>query len=204
MKLLAIDTTGGDCSVALWEEGHEVSFREKTAERDQAALLPFLVKDVIGREPIDQILVNKGPGSFTGIRVGISFAKGLAMGWDVPLVGMDSFTATYTSLVPAEDVWVLIDARRPDVFAQRFLNGVPYAPQTLTRYDLEQILEAPHPPVLAGSGLYPLLEGLVFEEAISPWKGAQKLAYTFFKKPDRVSDPLPFYLREADVSCAVS
>lgn len=204
VNLLAIDTTGWSCSIALWENGHEVSFQEKTSERDQAALLPQLVNDVIEQQKVDQILVNVGPGSFTGIRIGIAFAKGLAMGWDIPLMGMDSFRATYASLDDAEDVLVLIDARRVDVFARRFLKGIPQAPQSLTRQDLEEILKSPKPPLLAGNGLHPFLEGLQFKEAPSPWRGAQKLAHAFFKNPSFVSDPLPFYVREADVTQAPS
>src|SRR3990167_9553535 len=187
MKVLTIDTTGWNCSVALWENGRELSFQERTSERDQAALLPHLVQEVIDQQKVDQILVNVGPGSFTGIRVGIAFAKGLSMGWSVPLMGMDSFNASYASIDPAEDVLVLIDARRPDVFAQRFLKGIPQNAQSLTRQDLEEILSVPNPPLLAGNGLHPFLEGLPFEEAASPWRGAQKLAYAFFKDPELVS-----------------
>lgn len=202
MKLLAIDTTGWDCSIALWENDHELAFQEKSCERDQAALLPHLVNEIIDQQKIDQMLVNIGPGSFTGIRLGIAFAKGLSMGWDIPLIGMDSFTATYASIETAEDVLVLIEARRMDVFGQRFLNGIPQDPQSLTRQDLETILTSPNPPLLTGSGLHPFLDGLTFKEATSPWQGAQKLAHVFFNNPELVSEPLPFYVREADVTYA--
>lgn len=202
MKILAIDTAGWECSVALWDKDHEISFQEKDFERDQAALLPQLVKDVMGQQKIDQILVNIGPGSFTGIRVGIAFAKGLSMGWGLPLKGMDSFIATYASIDSAEDVLVLIEAHRADVFARRFVKGIPQDPQSLMRQDLEQMLQSPHPPLLAGNGLHPFLDGISFKEAVSPWRGAQKLAHAFFKNPAFVSDPLPYYVREADVSYA--
>lgn len=201
-KVLAIETTGWDCSVALWEKGHELAFQEKSGVRDQAALLPQLVKELIGQQKVDQILVNVGPGSFTGIRLGIAFAKGLSMGWNVPLMGMDSFKATYASIEPVEDVLVLIDARRPDIFARRYVKAVPQDPQSLTRQDLEKILASPNPPLLTGTGLHPFLDGIIFKEVVSPWQGAQKLAYAFFKDPGLVSEPLPFYLREADVTYA--
>ena len=80
MKILAIDTASWNCSVALWEDGQELAFQEKKSERDQAALLPQLVKEVMGQHKVDQLIVNIGPGSFTGIRVGLAFAKGFAMG----------------------------------------------------------------------------------------------------------------------------
>lgn len=201
MKVLAIDTSGWTCSVALWDEAHELSFREESYDREQAALLPQLVKEVIGSHRIDQLLVNIGPGSFTGIRLGIAFAKGLSLGWGIPLKGLDSFKATYASLEAATDVLVLIEARRADVFAQRFVQGIPQDPQSLTRQDIEHILLHANPPLLAGSGVHPFCEGLVFKEAASLWQGAQKLVYAYSNTPELFSDALPFYVREADVTC---
>jgi tRNA threonylcarbamoyl adenosine modification protein YeaZ len=83
MKILAIDTTAWNCSVAFWENGQELAFHEEISERDQATLLPQLVKNSLGSSLPDQVIVNLGPGSFTGIRVGLSFAKGFAMGLDI-------------------------------------------------------------------------------------------------------------------------
>lgn len=200
MNLLAIDTAHWTCSVALWQDGFEVGFQEITSERNQAAFLPSLIKEVVKNGQIDQILVNIGPGSFTGIRIGIAFAKGLSMGLGIPLKGMNGFMATYTSIEAAEDVLVVLDARRPDVFTQRFIKGIPQEPQSLTREDIQKLLISSPPPLLAGNGLHPFLEGLPYKEAPSPWRGAQKLAYAFFKAPHFVEDPLPFYIREADVT----
>jgi len=209
MKILAIDTAGWKCSVALWEDGHELAFQEQDSERDQAALLPQFVKDIMGSHVVDHLIVNVGPGSFTGIRVGLAFAKGLAMGLNLSLKGIDSFTATYISLESPSDVLILIEARRQDVFGQRFLDGVPRSPQSLTREALKDILTQENPPLLAGSGVHPFLEGFLYKEVHSRWRGAQSLAYAFFKDPNCVIEPLPFYVREPDVtypreSCASS
>lgn len=200
MKILALDTVGWHCSVALWENDRELAFQEGGSERDQAALLPQLVKEVLGDEKADQIVVNVGPGSFTGIRVGLAFAKGLAMGWNLPLKGIDSFTATYLSLDSQEDVLILIEARRQDVFARHYLKGLAQEPQSLTREDIEKILIQPHPPLLAGSGVHPFLEGVDFQECIPIRRGAQAIAHAFFRDPEGALDPLPFYVREADVT----
>ena len=204
MNVLAIDTAGWICSVALWQEGQEVSFREERYDREQSAFLPRLVQEVIGQHKIDQILVNIGPGSFTGIRLGIAFAKGLSIAWGIPLKGLDSFKATYANLESAEDVLVLIEARRVDVFAQRFVNHLAQEPESLTRQEIEKILLSANPPLLAGSGVHPFLEGLVLKEALPLRQGAQQLAYAFFKAPESFSEALPFYLREADVTCVPS
>ena len=204
MKVLAIDTAGWSASVALWEDGRELAFDENTHSRDQAVILPSLVKNVLGTQPVDLFLVNRGPGSFTGIRVGLAFAKGLALGSRVPLKGIDSFTATYQSLNVTEDVLVLLEAHRQDVFGQLFQKGLAKDPHSLTRQDIEKILDSQIPPLLAGSGVHPFCEGLSFKEAHPSWKGAQSLAYAFFKAPLFATNSSPFYGREADVSFSVS
>jgi len=203
MKILAIDTAAGDCSIALWEDGRERAFLHKKAERDQAAILPQLVADVMGQTRVDALVVNVGPGSFTGIRIGLAFAKGLSLGWGLPLKGIDSFTATYLSLAsdpPPEDVLVSIDARRVDVFCKRFQGRAPFSapPQNLTREDVEKILTSPHPPLVAGNGVHPFLEGIPYTEVPSLWQGAGRLAHAFFKGPAHLIAPLPFYVRDAD------
>lgn len=200
MKVLAIDTAGWSSSVALWEDGEELSFQENTQERNQATILPQLVKDTLGNHKADLLLVNIGPGSFTGIRVGLAFAKGFSMGTSTPLKGMNSFIATYTSLNTIKDVLVLREARRQDVFAMLFQNGLPQLPQSLTRENIEITLKAPSPPFLAGNGIHPFLDGLSFKELSSPWRGAQEVAYAFFKDPSLATGPAPFYVRDADVS----
>lgn len=200
MKVLALDTAGWECSVALWEDGRELAFQHQSSERDQASLLPHLVEEVMGTEKVDCLLVNSGPGSFTGIRIGLSYAKGLAMGLGLPLKAIDHFTAIYLTLKTHPNVLVLIESRRQDVYGRRFLKGIPQAPQMLTRKDIEELLSSPTPPLLAGNGVCPLLKGLSFQDIPSPWRGAQRLAYAFFKNSSVGTDPLPFYVREADVT----
>jgi len=200
MKVLAIDTAGWIPSVALWEDGQEIAFGKREQERNQAALLPELVTEVLGNHKIDQILVNVGPGSFTGIRLGLAFAKGLAIGWNLPLKGLDGFTVSYLGLEAHSDVLVLIEARRQDVYAQWFQEGIPQLATSLTRGDIEKLLSSINPPYLAGSGVCSLLEGLSFNEVVSPFKGAQSLAHAYFKAPHLFGDPTPFYVREADVT----
>ncbi len=200
LKILAIDTAGWCTSVALWEDGNVLSFEERHQEREQAALLPQMTEEVLAGHAFDQILVNVGPGSFTGIRVGIAFAKGLSLGLGLPLKGMDSFTATYLNLEASQDVLILLEARRQDVYGRYFQKGFFHPPASFTRTDIEQILALPTPPPLAGSGLHPFLEGLPFIERVPLFQGANALAYGFFKNPASLIEPLPFYVREADVS----
>src|SRR3990167_4661725 len=129
MKILALDTAQWVTSIALWEDGKELAFEEVVQERDQAALLPILVHNVLRDHSIDLILVNRGPGSFTGIRLGLAFARGLSLGLGIPVKGIDGFTALYQSLKTPDPVLILLDAHRQDVFGQLFQNGAAHPPQ---------------------------------------------------------------------------
>ena len=203
MKVLAIDTAGWVASCALWEDGREIATGEKNRDKGQASLLPQLVQEVMGDSKIDHIIVNVGPGSFTGIRLGLAFAKGLALGWGVPLKGMDGFITTYLSLEPLDDVLILIEARRQDVYARRFQKGIPQETASLTRKDIEGILSSSSSLSLAGSGVNALLEGLTYTHVQSPLRGAHSLAHAFFTASKLAIDPTPYYVREADVSIQV-
>ena len=200
MIVLAIDTTVWTCSVALWENGQELAFQEVSSEKDQAAILPQLVQKVLGKALPDQVLVNLGPGSFTGIRVGLAFAKGLTMGLNIPLKGMDSFLTTFLCLNNPKDVLILIEAHRKDVFGRRFIQCNPEPPQSLIHEDIEKILKSPFPPAFAGSGLHPILDDLDYKEIVTPWRGAQQLACAYFNNPDKALEAKPFYMREAAVT----
>lgn len=200
MKILALDTTIWTSSVALWEDGVELDFQENLAPRDQAVILPSLLKEVWADHQVDLFLVNRGPGSFTGIRMGLAFAKGLSLGLKIPLKGIDGFQVAYESIETPQNVLVLIEAKRQDVFGQLFEQGTPLPPKSLTREDISDLLNVPVPPVLTGSGVRPFLGDMNFEDVTSPYRGAQALAYTFFKNPALATEPTPFYGREAAIT----
>lgn len=200
MKVLAIDTAGWTPSVALWEDGQEIAFDERFEERNQVGLLPEMVKNVLNNEKIDLILVNVGPGSFTGIRLGLAFAKGLALGWNVPLKGLDSFSVTYLGIDSPSDVLILIESKRQDVYGKLYHNSLPQDPLCFTREDIDYMLSTLSPPLVMSSGVKTLLDGLLYTEKELHLKGARALAQAYFKSPHLFGDPLPFYVREADVT----
>lgn len=202
LKVLAIDTAEWCTSVALWEDGRMLASQDKSQESGpQASLLPSLVGEFLRGHSVDCFLVNVGPGSFTGIRIGVAFAKGLSLGLGIPLKGINSFMVTYLNLeAPLEKVLVLLDAHRQDVFGQLFHNHVPGRPQSFTKEDIAIHLAASPAPILAGSGVSLFLEGLIFTEALPRFRGANALAHSFFKTPTLFGEALPFYVRDADVN----
>ncbi len=96
--LLAIDTCFDACSAALHDDGQVVASGYENMKRGHAEALGPMVQRVFldaGAKPdqLTRIVVTRGPGTFTGLRVGLSFAKGMALALEIPLVGIDSLTA---------------------------------------------------------------------------------------------------------------
>ena len=136
--ILNIETATPLCSVALSVNGSVVSQRETSEDRSHASKLTVFIKEVlaekgIGVSDLDAVAVGKGPGSYTGLRIGVSTAKGLCFGANLPLIAMNTLKIIFNQLVafPEEMVQSLldkpgtlfcpmIDARRMEVFTCLF------------------------------------------------------------------------------------
>ena len=133
--ILCIETATNICSVALCSDGQVVSIRESDEERSHASLLTILIGELFNESGIragqlDAIAISNGPGSFTGLRIGVSVAKGISYASDVPLVAVNTLKSMYhgiseiRDLIPDADDHTLlcpmIDARRMDVYYSVF------------------------------------------------------------------------------------
>ncbi|MGD9331364.1 MAG: tRNA (adenosine(37)-N6)-threonylcarbamoyltransferase complex dimerization subunit type 1 TsaB [Desulfobacterales bacterium] len=127
MVILAIDSASRSCSVAVLDD-HAVlaeinDVSGQTHSRHLMAMVDRVVAMSIGElARVDGYAVTRGPGSFTGLRIGISAAKGLAEAGDRPLVGVSSLEALAWQVYPAEALVVpMLDARRKEVYTARFI-----------------------------------------------------------------------------------
>lgn len=98
MLILAINTSEAACDVALVRDGALVLERRETMTRGQDARLPGLVSEVLAEgdaalQDLTRIAIVTGPGSFTGIRIGVAFARGLALALNIPAIGLTSLEA---------------------------------------------------------------------------------------------------------------
>jgi len=124
---LVIESATNACSAALLlEEDQLIDERHELVGRGHAErLLPMISELLAGRRP-NSILVDCGPGSFTGVRVGLAAAHGLAIGWRVPAAGYSSLALIATASGEA-DVAVALLGGHGEIFVQSF-GGVPFAP----------------------------------------------------------------------------
>jgi len=128
---LGIDTTGAACSAALVDNTRVIAQTSRIIHRGHAEILGPMVQDLLKSsdtpvKKLSKISVCSGPGSFTGLRVGLSFAKGLALPWGIPVVGVSGLEILANMVDPehARSVMAIADVRRGDVFWQRYEQGV--------------------------------------------------------------------------------
>ena len=140
MRILAIDTATEACSVALWNDGTVNAHFELCPREHTQRILP-MVQDILTTSgtsltDINALAYGRGPGSFTGVRIGIGIAQGLALGAELPMIGVS------TLMTMAQGAWrkngatrVLsaIDARMGEVYwaeYQRDENGIWHGEET--------------------------------------------------------------------------
>ena len=139
MSLILCIETGTDiCSVGVARDGELVSLRESDEGRDHAKKVGVFVDELlretgISPDELDAVAVGMGPGSYTGLRIGVSFAKGLCYGLGIPLVAVGSLDAMAAVAIEDNDAGILdvdnwenavlcpmVDARRMEVYTRLF------------------------------------------------------------------------------------
>lgn len=135
MKLLALETCTEACSVALVAAGRVHERYELAPRRHAELVLPWaaalLAENGLARSELEAIAVSRGPGAFTGVRLGISLAQGLALALDCPLIGVSTLAALAMRAGVDEGAKVLaaIDARMGEVYwcGYQIRDGEPVA-----------------------------------------------------------------------------
>jgi len=213
MKVLALETATAACSVALWDDGRVVS-RFVAASRGHAELLAPMIAEVLAEAGIaaadlDRLAVTVGPGAFTGLRVGLAAARGLALATGRPLLGLTSFEVIAHGL-PAEEragraLLVAVDSRRAELFLQRYDAALTAVgePAVLTPEDCAGWLPT-GPLVIAGDGA-PLLRAALAGRADTAFAAGAGLPEAAVLArlaaalaPGAGLPPRPLYLRAPD------
>jgi tRNA threonylcarbamoyl adenosine modification protein YeaZ len=123
MSILAIDTAASRTSVMVIENGQVVFSEFREGAMSHGPALPELVSAAIANRDITEVLVGMGPGPYTGLRVGITFAQTFAWARNIPVRGFCSLDAI-AKQITEQDFIVAIDARRKEIYWARYTNGV--------------------------------------------------------------------------------
>jgi tRNA threonylcarbamoyladenosine biosynthesis protein TsaB len=126
MKLLAIDTAMAACSAALHESGSVLAKAFAAMERGHAEAIAPMVRDVMAQASLefaalDRVVVTIGPGTFTGVRIGLAMARGLGLALNIPVIGIDTLSAIAANAPQTgRPLLVAADARKDEVYAALF------------------------------------------------------------------------------------
>ena len=215
-RIILIETSASLCSVALAEEGRVVAYRESTDGRQHAALTAPFVKEVLDEAGLkvadcSAVAVSAGPGSYTGLRVGSSTAKGLCFGAGIPLLAVSSlevlvWQAIAEGLGPdgCRAIVPMIDARRMEVYSavyspagERLSEIAPVVVDSDSFADLEGTV------LFAGDGALKCREvlgrpGFVFVEVVADAASMAPLAFRKLEERDFADTAYfePFYLKD--------
>lgn len=161
MKLLAIDTSTELASVALMV-GSELSYKEQTNQRSHAQFILPMIEQLLGDAELsltqlDAIVFGRGPGSFTGLRIACSVAKGLAFAHDLGVIPVSSlsaiaFQAREEAKNPSLPVLAVIDARMHELYWGYYLTGQLDTSEQVTPAGQLNVATK-NPFVLAGVGI---------------------------------------------------
>ena len=212
--ILNIETATKNCSVSIADKGKIIAIKElNNGNYSHAEVLhPFIIDILreanITSDHIDAVAVSKGPGSYTGLRIGVSAAKGLCFAFDKPLISIDTLTSlSYSIAIDNGFIVPMIDARRMEVYAAVFNEKN----QLIREIKADIIEQSSFSEYLKSSKVYFLGDGaqkcketILHENAIfvddkfPSAKEMAQLSYDKYKKNDieNVAYFEPFYLKD--------
>jgi len=211
--ILSIETATKNCSIALSKEGKTIALKEianqnfSHAEKLHVFIEEILTENQITFKDLIALAVSKGPGSYTGLRIGVSSAKGLCYALNIPLISIDTLTSLARQIAVKEGVIVpMIDARRMEVYTAVFnpefkmIKGVEAL--IVDKNSFSEIESTVH---LVGDGALKFKETLTnekfkfYDDIIYPSANEMsELAFEKYKKSDfeNVAYFEPYYLKD--------
>lgn len=223
MSLILCIETGTDiCSVGIARDGELMSLRESDQGRDHAKQVAVFVDELLretGVRPdeLDAVAVGMGPGSYTGLRIGVSFAKGLCYGLNIPLIAVGSLEALTdvaikdyeAGIIQVEDwddasLCPMVDARRMEVYTQIFNARCESQSEVSAEIITEQSFASWREKgrlVIFGNGAakcQEMLPDAVYVNVAPSARGLTRIAHQLFEagKTEDIAYFEPFYLKD--------
>jgi tRNA threonylcarbamoyladenosine biosynthesis protein TsaB len=170
--ILAFDTSSAACTAALFDGGTCVARRDEQIGRGHSERLVPMIAELLGGRRADQILVGVGPGSFTGIRVGVAAAHGLAIGWDAKVSGLSSLALLAAGADAEGDVAAAVIGGHGELFVQEFDAATLQPASELHNLAPAAAAAITRAPLVVGSGARQLVEARGWGEARDAWPSA--------------------------------
>lgn len=195
--LLAFDTSSAACSAALFDsDGRCTARRDELIGRGHAERLVPMIEEMLEGHSPSGILVGVGPGSFTGIRVAIAAAHGLAIGWGVELCGMSSIALLVAGAEAQDEVAAALVSGHGELFVQQFNGPALQAIDEVRSLAPQDAASAVTATLVVGSGARQLVDLRGWGEAVESFPSAENALR--LPKPLRSLAPRPVYARAPD------
>ena len=213
MLILAFDTTAAACSVALWRDGTVLRTDRSIMERGQAEALVPMIERIMGEcginyARLDRVAVTVGPGSFTGVRVGIATARALSLAAAKPVIGVK--TTEVLAVAAAEDgnrVLAAIDTKRDDLYVQMFgPDRQPIGEVSVVASSALLQLAGPEPVTVIGDGAITAVQAIgpnAMLAVAGPLPDTAVLAGLASTRDPSAQNLMPVYARAPDATVPV-
>ena len=219
LKILAFDTVTSSCAVTVWQNHQILAMEQKFIVRGHAEVLVPLIELALDAanlsyQDLNLLAVTTGPGAFTGIRIGLATARGLALACELPLIGITNFEALAHSIPISERVGrkilVILETKRSDFYICLYDESlsVLVEPKTIGGVELGLLMQKGTLLLVgdAAERARPFLQSPDLQVIISEPKMhvdpaiVAELADGIMKRGAVADKPLPFYLKPPDVN----
>tara|TARA_B100000945_G_C20418676_1_gene616555 strand:- start:1623 stop:2213 length:591 start_codon:yes stop_codon:yes gene_type:complete len=124
MNILGIESSSTVCGVAFLKDNNIVYIDENISPKMHGKSLPLKIDKIMKKEnKLDAIAVSSGPGSYTGLRIGINLAKGIAAVKNIPIIPVPTLLSLNTNIIQNGGYCIMLHSHKNFVYSQRFLNG---------------------------------------------------------------------------------
>jgi tRNA threonylcarbamoyl adenosine modification protein YeaZ len=193
--ILAFDTSTSACTAALFNDGECIASADELIGRGHAERLVPMLDELLEGRSASTVLVGVGPGSFTGIRVAIAAAHGLAIGWDAKLLGFSSLALLAASSGGESEVAAAMLGGHGELFVQQF-DHLLQPTTSLLNLPPAAAAEAISTETVVGSGAAAIVQARGNGRAIEAWPSA--LNVLRLPEPLRSLSAAPVYARAPD------
>jgi tRNA threonylcarbamoyladenosine biosynthesis protein TsaB len=199
MLILSLDSAGSGCSACVWRDGEVLAAAEEQMQRGQDQRLMPLILEVMKQasvefDALDRIAVTRGPGSFTGLRIGLAAARGIGLAAGKPVVGIDRF-AIFREQTKTTDqnLLIVIESRRAELYCRFYpASDGGHEPIMMTREEIATFLDKNKNTIVVGDA-----DGTHANEV-----GVCALLASRADTNDPAFLPRPLYIRPPDVTFA--